>query len=206
MKIPLRPYFAQNQDDWTGYGDGRDCFHHKKLGKTGFYLPKEKVKTLMSITFPNCKKQEDLFRSPIKVKIKNGKAFYFDHITLFWEECPLYGRIFQGQLFSKGFDGHIFLKKKIKEDGLVDGCFFTPLSHFSNQIKQEYINQKDLIDIIEMMIHKIICYKANIWDYRVIENNSFWSPFKHLNKQNILYKNVTLIKVYKSREYFRQCY
>ncbi len=59
---------------------------------------------------------------------------------------------------------------------------------------QEYINQKDLIDIIEMMIHKIICYKANIWDYRVIENNSFWSPFKHLNKQNILYKNVTLIK------------
>lgn len=59
---------------------------------------------------------------------------------------------------------------------------------------QENINQKDLIDIVEMMIDKIICNKGNIWDYQVIEDNNFWSPFKHLNSQNISYENIELIK------------
>lgn len=59
---------------------------------------------------------------------------------------------------------------------------------------QENINQEDLIDIVEMMIDKIICNKGNIWDYQVIEGNNFWSPFKHLNSQNISYKNIELIK------------
>ncbi len=59
---------------------------------------------------------------------------------------------------------------------------------------QENINQKDLIDILEMMIDKIICNKANIWDYQVIEDNYFWSPFKHLNKQDIKYDNLELVK------------
>jgi len=59
---------------------------------------------------------------------------------------------------------------------------------------QENINQKDLIDTLEMMIHKIICYEANIWDYQAVENNSFWSPFKHLNNQKIIYENIALIE------------
>lgn len=59
---------------------------------------------------------------------------------------------------------------------------------------QENINQEDLIDIVEMMIDKIICNKGNIWDYQVIEDNNFWSPFKHLNSQNISYENIELIK------------
>ncbi len=57
---------------------------------------------------------------------------------------------------------------------------------------QENINQEDLIDIVEMMIDKIICNKGR--DYQVIEDNNFWSPFKHLNSQNISYKNIELIK------------
>jgi hypothetical protein len=59
---------------------------------------------------------------------------------------------------------------------------------------QENINQNDLIDILEMMIDKIICSKGNIWDYQAIENNTLWSPFKHLNEQNIKYSNIKLIK------------
>jgi len=46
---------------------------------------------------------------------------------------------------------------------------------------QDNIAHKDLIDMIELMINKIICNKGNIWDYQAIENNYFWSPFKHLS-------------------------
>ena len=59
---------------------------------------------------------------------------------------------------------------------------------------QENINKKDLIDIVEMMINKIICNKGNFWDYQAIENNNLWSPFKHLNNRNIIYDNINLIK------------
>jgi hypothetical protein len=59
---------------------------------------------------------------------------------------------------------------------------------------QESINQNDLINIIEMMIGKIIYNKGNAWDYRVIEDNYFWSPFKHLGNQNISYDNMELIE------------
>lgn len=59
---------------------------------------------------------------------------------------------------------------------------------------QTNINQKDLIDILEMMIDKIICSKGNVWDYQALENNNLWSPFKHLNNQNIVYDNIELVK------------
>ena len=58
---------------------------------------------------------------------------------------------------------------------------------------QDNIEEEDLINILEMMIDKIICNKANFFDYQVIENNSLWSPFKHLIKNDNKYKNISLI-------------
>ena len=58
---------------------------------------------------------------------------------------------------------------------------------------QQDIAKKDLIDIVEMMINKIICNSNSIWGYKAIEGNYLWSPFRHLNRQNISYSNVNLI-------------
>ena len=58
---------------------------------------------------------------------------------------------------------------------------------------QDNIEEDDLIIILEMMIDKIICNKANFLDYQVIENNYLWSPFKHLSKNDNKYKNISLI-------------
>lgn len=58
---------------------------------------------------------------------------------------------------------------------------------------QDNININDLLDILEMMINKIICNKGK-WDYEAIGNNYFWSPFKHLHEQKIVYENFSLIE------------
>lgn len=60
--------------------------------------------------------------------------------------------------------------------------------------EQDNININDLLDILEMMINKVICNKGNIWDYEAIGNNYFWSPFKHLHEQKIVYENFSLIE------------
>jgi len=59
---------------------------------------------------------------------------------------------------------------------------------------QKNIEKKDLINILEMMMDKIICNKANNWDYQVIENNYLWSPFEHLVNNSNTYTNISLIK------------
>ncbi len=59
---------------------------------------------------------------------------------------------------------------------------------------QDNIKEKDLVDIIELMIDKIICNKGSIWDYQAIEDNYIWSPFKHLSNQKKSYGNTRLIK------------
>lgn len=69
---------------------------------------------------------------------------------------------------------------------------YEQINEFINS--QENIQKDDLIDILEMMIDKIICNKANFYDYHVIENNNLWSPFKHLVDKEISYSNISLIR------------
>jgi hypothetical protein len=59
---------------------------------------------------------------------------------------------------------------------------------------QKNINQKDLIDILEIMINKIICSNGSIPDSQALEGNYLWSPFKHINNKGIVYDNINLIK------------